>query len=61
VWNVNETWGQVGRNGIKGLVQKGLRSVHRLIHNEKKFITILIFINANGETIPIFYMIKEIR
>jgi hypothetical protein len=62
IWNCDESRAQASRNG-GGLVwaRRGSQTVHSLMPNERKWITVLSCINASGHSIPGFYIFKGKR
>ena len=62
IWNVDESGAQARRSGPgRVLAQKGTRSIHSIISDSKEWVTILSSINAAGETIPNYYIFKDMR
>ena len=62
IWNSDETGAQVGRNGGGRVwAQKGSRSVHKVLPNEREWITNLTCVNAAGDHIPGFYIFRGKR
>ena len=62
IWNVDESSANAIRNGVsKVFAPKEMRSVHTIIFNERKWISVQISINANGEIISNYYNFKGVR
>ena len=62
IWNVDESGANAGKNGVgRVFVAKGTRSVHSMIPNEREWLSVLVAINANRDTISNFYIFKGIR
>ena len=62
IWNVDEFGANVGKNGIgKAFALKRVRNVHSMIPNEREWLSVLTTINANGETLPNYYIFKGNR
>ena len=62
IWNVDESRANASKNGVERVfAAKGTRSVHSMIPNEREWLSVLAAINANGDTIPNFYIFKGIR
>ena len=62
IWNSDETGAQAGRNGGGRVwAKKGSRSVHKVLPNEREWITNLTYVNAVGEHIPRFYIFRGKR
>ena len=59
IWNVDEFEANARRNGVgRVFAPGGFRNVHTIIPNEREWISILTTINAQGDTIPNFYIFK---
>lgn len=59
IWNCDEIELQAGRNGaMRVLATKGSRNVSYILPKSRKWITILVCVNAIGQSIPSFYMFK---
>jgi hypothetical protein len=62
IWNYDESGVQDGRNGGTYVLAKtGSRSVHQVVPDEREWLTVLICINAVGESIPNFYIFRGNR
>ena len=62
IWNSDETSAQAGRNGGGRVwARKGSRSVHKVLPNEREWITNLTCVNAASEHIPGFYIFRGKR
>ena len=62
IWNVDESGANASKNGVERVfAAKETRSVHSMIPNEREWLSVLTTINANGDTIPNFYIFKGIR
>jgi hypothetical protein len=59
IWNCDETGVQVGRSsGATVLTKTGNKSMHSVEPNQRKHLSILSCINAQGGCIPNFYILK---
>ena len=59
---MDEFGANASRNGVERVfVPKGSKNVHTLISNKREWISVLTAINAQGETMPNFYIFKGIR
>jgi hypothetical protein len=57
IWNCGESGVQAGQNGgAYVLARQGCRSVHQVILDEREWMTVLTCINANGQSVPNFYI-----
>ena len=62
IWNVDESEANAYRNGVgKVLAARGSRNVHTITSNEREWILVLTCFNANGDTIPHYYIFKGVR
>ena len=62
IWNSDETSAQAGRNGGGRVwAKKGSRFVHRVLPNEREWLTNLTCVNAAGDHIPGFYVFRGKR
>ena len=62
IWNSDETGTQASRNGGGRVwARKGSRSVHKVLPNEREWITNLTCVNAAGDHIPGFYIFRGKR
>ena len=62
IWNFDKTDAQAGRNGGGRVwARKGSRSVHKVLPNEREWITNLTCVNATGDHIPGFYIFRGKR
>ena len=64
IWNLDETSAQVDRNGGGQMwARKGSISIHKVLPNERKWITSLTCVNAANDCIPGFYVFcsKKLR
>ena len=62
IWNVDESRTNARKNGIgKIFAQKGIRSVQSMIPNDREWLSVLTTINANGDTIPNYYVFNGVR
>ena len=62
VWNCDESGVQAGRNGGAYVLAKtGSRSVHQVIPDQREWLTVLTCINADGQSIPSFYIFRGKR
>ena len=59
---MDESRANASRNGVGRIfAPKGARNVHILIPNDREWIYVFFTINAQGDTIPNFYIFKGIR
>ena len=59
---MDESGANASRNGVgKVFASRGTRNVHTITSNEREWISVLTSINANGETIPNYYIFKGMR
>lgn len=59
IWKMDKS-GTQGERGVgKILARVRIQSMHSLIPNERGLLTVLLIINAIGETIPNFYILKR--
>lgn len=59
IWNADKSGAQVKKNGgARVLSSKGARQVHIQVLDKITFFFVLSCINANGASIPIFYISK---
>ena len=59
IWNCDKSRVQAGRNGgVTVLAKRGSRSIHFIEPNQREHLSILSCINANGGSIPNFYILK---
>ena len=59
IWNCDESGVQAGRSGgATVLVKHGSRSVHSIEPNQREHLSVLSCINADGGSIPNFYILK---
>jgi hypothetical protein len=59
IWNCDEFGAHASCNG--GLImfaKVGSKSVHSIFPNEREWLLMLSYINAHGESIPNFYILK---
>ena len=62
IWNSDETGAQAGRNGGGRVwARKGSRSVHKVLPNEREWITNQTCVNAAGDHIPSLYIFRGKR
>ena len=62
IWNIDETSFQAIQSGqIKVFTKRGVRSVYEIIPAEREWLSVLSTINANGETIPNYYIFTRIQ
>jgi len=62
IWNCDESGAQAGRGGGGYVIAKrGSKIVHNIIPNQREWLTVLVCINANGESIPSYYIFKGKR
>ena len=62
IWNSGETGAQAGRNsGGRVWARKGSRSIHKVLPNEREWLTNLTCVNAAGDHIPGFYIFRDKR
>ena len=62
IWNVDESGCQANQNGLgKVFTKMGVRGIHQIFPNEREWLSVLSAVNANGESIPNYYIFKEIR
>lgn len=59
IWNCDESGAQAGRNGgIVVIARRRAHWVHNIVPNQRKWLSILIYINAAGSSIPSFYIFR---
>ncbi|MCO5581457.1 hypothetical protein L7F22_035342 [Adiantum nelumboides] len=59
VWNANETGFQGSRDkGMKILAKKGAKAVYGVTCDSKEWMTVLCCVNAEGRSIPSYYIFK---
>ena len=62
VWNCDENGAEANKNGERMvLAGRGIRSVDTIVPNEREWISILVAINAVGDTMPCYYIFKGKR
>ena len=62
IWNVVESGCQANQNGLgKVFAKKGVRGIHQILPSEREWVSVLSTVNANGESIPNYYIFKGIR
>ena len=62
IWNIDETGCQAFQSGsAKVFAKRGIRGVHKVILAEREWLSVLIAINANGGTIPHYYIFKGVK
>ncbi|MCO5601307.1 hypothetical protein L7F22_055426 [Adiantum nelumboides] len=62
VWNADETGFQGSRDkGMKILAKKGAKVVYGVTWDSKEWMTVLCCVNAEGQSIPSYYIIKGSR
>jgi hypothetical protein len=62
IWNCDESGVQAGQNGgAYVLARQGCRSVHQVITDKHEWMTVLTCINANGQSVPNFYIFRGKR
>ena len=62
IWNVDENGCNASKSGLgKVLARKGIQSVHAQIPNERKWLSVLTFIDVAGIFIPYFFIFKGKR
>ena len=62
IWNVDESGYQANQNMLeKGFAKRRVRGIHQILSNEREWLSVLSAINANGDSIPNYYIFKEIR
>lgn len=59
IWNYDEIGIQAGRNGsMRVLARRGSRNVSYILPKSREWLTILVCVNAIGQSIPSFYLFK---
>ena len=59
---MDESSCQASQNGLgKVFAKRGVRGVHQVIPTEREWLSVLSAINANGGTIPNYYIFKGVR
>lgn len=62
IWNCDESGAQAGRNGGAIVIaRKGARRVHSIVPNQREWLSVLVCINAEGTSIPSFYIFRGRR
>ena len=62
VWNVDETSCQPSQSGLtKVFAKRSVKVVHKIIPGKRKWVSVLIAINASGRWIPNYYIFKGVR
>ena len=62
IWDVDESGCQGSQNDLgKVFAKRGVRGIHKIIPTEREWLSVLTTINANGTTIPNYYIFKGIR
>ena len=62
IWNIDESGCQASQSGLgKVFAKRSIRGVHKTIPIQRKWLSILSTINANGESIPNYYLFKGVR
>ena len=62
IWNCDESGAQAGRNGGGIIIARtGARRVHSIVPDQREWLSVLVCINAAGESIPGFYIFKGKR
>lgn len=59
IWNCDESGAQAGRNGGGVIIARtGARRVHSIVPDQREWLSVLVCINAAGESILGFYIFK---
>ena len=59
IWNCDESGVQAGRSGgATVLAKRGRRSIHSIEPNQREHLSVLSCVNADGGSIPNFYILK---
>ena len=62
IWNCDESGAQAGRNGGGVVIaRKGARHVHSIVPDQRDWLSVLVCINADGFSIPSFYVFRGTR
>ena len=62
IWNCNESGAQAGRSsGGVVIARKGARHVHSIMLDQREWLSVLVCINADGVSIPSFYVFRGTR
>jgi hypothetical protein len=62
IWNCDESGAQAGKNGGAIVIaRKGARRVHSIVPNQREWLSVLVCINAEGTSIPSFYIFRGRR
>ena len=62
MWNIDETGCQATQSGqAKVFAKRGVKGVHKIVPEEREWLSVLSAINASGQTIPNYYIFKGIR
>lgn len=62
IWNGDESGANGSRSG-NGLIiaRKGCRNVHAIVLEEREWLSVLAWINASRQHVPIFYIFQSKR
>jgi hypothetical protein len=62
IWNCDESGAQAGKNGGGVIIARtGARRVHSIVPDQREWLSVLVCINADGSSIPSFYIFKGKR
>ena len=62
IWNIDETGCQASQGGLaKVFSKRGIKGVHKVVPTKREWLSVLIAINASGQSIPNYYIFKGVR
>ena len=62
IWNLDKFGCQVSHNGLKKVFAKrGIRGIYQVIPSEREWLSFLSIINTCGDTIPNYFIFKEVK
>ena len=62
IWNCDETGVLAGKNGSAHIIaHRGAKNVHYIVPDKREWLSVLVCINADGASIPSFYIFRGKR
>jgi len=60
MWNCDEFGAEASKDGGRFILSKrGVKNVHKIVPDQREWLSILACINAKGETLPIFFYFQR--